>query len=100
MLLQMPVFHFFMTNSPLYIYIYIYISHLLYTFICQWTFKLLPCFGYCKYGVHVSFQVRVFSGYMLRRGLLLHMVTFSFFKGTSILSSIVAAPIYIPTNSF
>jgi len=51
-------------------------------------------------GVCVSFQIRVFSGYMLRRGLLLHMVTFSFFKGTSILSSIVAAPIYIPTNSF
>ena len=29
--------------------------------------------------VYVSFQIRVFSGYMLRRGLLLHMVTFSFF---------------------
>ena len=24
-----------------------YVPHL-YPFICQWTFKLLPCLGYCK----------------------------------------------------
>ena len=23
--------------------------HLLYPFLCQWTFRLLPCLGYCKY---------------------------------------------------
>ena len=27
---------------------YIYISHFLYPFICRWTFRLLPCLGYCK----------------------------------------------------
>ena len=26
----------------------IYVPHLLYPFICWWTFKLLPCPGYCK----------------------------------------------------
>ena len=25
-----------------------YIPHLLYSFICWWTFRLLPCHGYCK----------------------------------------------------
>ena len=29
-------------------YIYVYIPHLLYPFICWWTFRLLPCPGYCK----------------------------------------------------
>ena len=27
----------------------IYVSHLLYPFICQWIFRLLPCPGYCEY---------------------------------------------------
>ena len=26
----------------------VYISHLLYPFICRWTCRLLPCLGYCK----------------------------------------------------
>ena len=26
----------------------IYVPHLLYPFLCQWTFMLLPCLGYCK----------------------------------------------------
>ena len=46
----------------------IYIPHLLYPFICRWTFRLLPLpwLLYCKYsaamniGVCVSFQVSVF----------------------------------------
>ena len=25
-----------------------YVPHLLYPFICQWTFRLLPCLGHCK----------------------------------------------------
>ena len=53
-------------------------------------------------GVHVSFQINVFVffGNTLRSRLLDHMVTlFLVFWGTSILFSIVAAPIYIPTNS-
>ena len=40
-------------------------------FICQWTHMLILCPGYCKYccsdiGAHVSFQIVVFAGYMIR----------------------------------
>ena len=55
-----------------------------------------------NFGVHVSFQIRVFvfSWYMPRSGILDHMLAlFLDFSGTSILFSIVAAPVYIPTNS-
>ena len=30
------------------IYVLMYVPHLLYPFIYRWTFRLLPCFGYCK----------------------------------------------------
>ena len=48
--------------------------------------------------VHVSFQIRVFSGYMSRSGITGSNTLFLAFKGTSIQSSIVVAPIYIPTK--
>ena len=51
-------------------------------------------------GVHVSFQITIFSVYMAKRGLLDPMVVlYLVFEGTSIMFSIVVAPIYIPTNS-
>ena len=51
-------------------------------------------------GVHVSFSIFVFSGYMPGSGFLGHMVAlFLDFKDISILFSIVAVSIYIPTNS-
>ena len=51
-------------------------------------------------GIHVSFSTLVSSGICLGVGLLGHMVDlFLVFKGLSILSSIVAVSIYIPTNS-
>ena len=53
----------------------IYVPHLLYPFLCWWTFRLLPC--PCIYrtlcpvksvamniNVHMSFWIMVFSGYM------------------------------------
>ena len=48
--LQMTQFHSFMAEnySIAYIYIYIYIPHLFYPFLCGWTFRLLPCLSYCK----------------------------------------------------
>ena len=62
---------------------------------------VLPCPGCYKYysaalniGVHVSFQIMIFSGYMARSGIA-GSVLFLGFKGTSTLCSIVAAPIYI-----
>ena len=48
-----------------------YIAYLLYPFICQWTFRLFPCLGYCtnvaiNIGVLVSFSVKVLSRHMPR----------------------------------
>ena len=53
-------------------------------------------------GVHVSFQIRVFVffNYIPRSRIAgSYGNSFSAFTETSILFSIVAAPIYIPTNS-
>ena len=62
----------------IYIYIYIYICrhtlHLLYQFICQWTFRLLPCLGYCKHSCNEHCGACILSdygflGYMPRSGI-------------------------------
>ena len=47
----------------------IYVPHLLYPFLCWWTFRLLPCLGYCKWCCNehwgaLPFQIMVFSGYI------------------------------------
>ena len=52
----------------------VHIPHFLYPFICQWTFRLLPCLCYCNsvamnLGVHVSFRIIVLSRYMPRSGI-------------------------------
>ena len=44
-----------LSNIPL----YIYIPHLLYPFLCWWTFRLLPCLGYCKEIGRASCRERV-----------------------------------------
>ena len=49
----------------------VYVPHLLYPFICQWTFRLLLCLGYCKqccseHWIHVFFWTMFFSRYMPR----------------------------------
>ena len=46
----------------------IYVLHLLYPVLCQWTFRLLPCHRmfYMNIGVHVYFQIMVFSGCITR----------------------------------
>ena len=51
----------------------VHVPHLLYPSTCQWTFRLLPCPGYCNQcpmnsGVAVSFQIGFSSGYMPRSG--------------------------------
>ena len=47
MLLQMTLFHAFY-GWVIFYCVYIYIPHFLYPFICQWTFRLFPCLGFCK----------------------------------------------------
>ena len=49
-----------------------HVPHLLYPFLCWWTFRLLPCLDYCtsrNIGVHVFFWIMVFSECMPRRGI-------------------------------
>ena len=51
-------------------------------------------------GVHVSFRIRVFSGYTPRSGIAAsHASSIFSFEGTSILFSTVAAPNYILGNT-
>ena len=52
----------------------IYVPHLLYPFLCWWTFRLLPCLGYCnrysyEYLGTFIFWTMVFSLYMPRSGI-------------------------------
>ena len=52
----------------------IYVPHLLHPFICWWASRSLPCPGYVSsaavnIGVHVSFWIVVFSGYMPSSGI-------------------------------
>ena len=56
------IFHCIYTHTL--IYLYIYILHLLHSFICWWFSRLFPCPGYnsaaVNIGVHVSFRIEVF----------------------------------------
>ena len=77
----------------------------LFSFICRWTlacFQVLAIVNSSDVNreVHVSFWIWVLFGYMARRGLLDHMVVlFLVFWGNSVLFPIVAAPMYISTNT-
>ena len=71
MLLQMALFSSFswLNNIPLFIhtcihiYIYIYPPHLLYPFLCWWTFRLFPHLGYYKqcYSEHLGGCMCIFG---------------------------------------
>ena len=55
------MFHLYVLYLYIYIYIYIF-SHLLYPFLCWWTFRLLPCCRYCKQCLLWTFSsVQLFS---------------------------------------
>ena len=82
-----------------------FVTRLLYPFVCQWAFRLLPWLAIVNSAamnirVHVSFWIMVSSRYMLNSGITgsYGNSIFSFLR-TSILFSIVAVSIYIPTNS-
>ena len=83
-----------------------YVPHLPYPFISQWTFRFLPCPGSCKYscsehwGCMCLFELLFSQVIWPIVGLLVYMIiVFSVFKGTSILFFTVAVPIYIFTYS-
>ena len=83
-----------------------YVPHLLYPFTCQWTLRLLSCPGYCKQYCSEHCGTCLFLNYGFLRVYaqqwdcwVIWQFCFQFFKGTSILFSIVAVSIYIPTNS-
>ena len=65
--------HYFILFNSWVIFHCIYV-YLLYPFICQWTFRLLPCLGYCKqwcfeHWVYTSFQTTAYSRYGPRIGI-------------------------------
>ena len=83
----------------------IYVPHLLYPFICQQLFSLLPCLSIVNTaamntGVHISFWIRVLSGYMSRSEVAgsYGNSTSSFLRNLHMFST-GAVPTYIPTNS-
>ena len=99
--------HYFIPCNDWVIFHDMYVPHLLYSFLCQWTFRWLPCPGYCKqccsdhWGACIlwdhGFSLDICPGV----GSQGHMVALFlvFFKGVSILISIVATPIYVLTSS-
>ena len=92
---------------PLCMCVYTHTHTHLYPFIHQWILTLLLCLGYCKQccyehgGAYLFKSVFSFSSNKYPRVELLDFMVFLFltFWGTSILFSIVDAPIYISTNS-
>ena len=74
MLLQVALFHplSWLSSIPL----SIYLSHLLYSFICWWTFTLFPCLGYykqcCCYTYILVTLLVIYSGWIARSGIIAH----------------------------
>ena len=112
MLLQMVLFYNYLqlSNILLCVSLSIHCRYLFIVFIYSSVYRHLGCFhvlaivnsAAMNIRVHVPFQMRVFifSRYTSRSGIAgSHGSSIFIFEGTSILFSIVATPIYIPTNS-
>ena len=99
LLLQMA---FFLLFSAWAVFHCVYVSHLLYSFICGWTFKLLPSLGCCECCCYEHKGECIFFNYSFvwvyaRSGIAGSCILSAFsFWGTSRLFSIVAAPTYVP----
>ena len=104
MLLQRAKFHSFYGWE---VFHRMYIPHLLYPFFCWWNLGHHRIWAIVNnaamnIGVHVSFRISVFVffGYIPRSGIAgSYGSSILVFWGTSILFSLVAEPVYIPTNS-
>ena len=84
----------------------IYVPHLLYPFPYQWIFTFLPYVGYYKQSCSEHLCSCILTDgtfiwiYIQKRdSRVIWKLLFLVFKGTTMLFSIVAVPIYIPTNS-
>ena len=44
------------------IFHYIFVPDIVYPFLCWWTFRLFPCFGYCKQCCNEHWGTCIFSG--------------------------------------
>ena len=98
--------HYFILFHGWVVFRCMYLPYLLSPFLCQWTLRLFPCLGCYKHSCYEHreacylFRLEFCLGICPGVGLLDHMVTLLLvFWGTSTLFSIVAAPIYFPTNS-
>ena len=83
-----------------------YVPQFSYSFVHQWTSRLLPCPSYCKqwcnehWGTRVSFNSGFLNVYAQQWDCwVIWQFYFQFFKGISTLFSIVAVLVCIPTNS-
>ena len=106
MLLQKALFHSFFNGWIIFHCLCVCAPHLLYPFICQWTFRLLPYLGYCKqccceyWCACIFLELVFFLDLCPGMGLQGHIATpFFILWGTPVLFSTVAIPIYFPTSS-
>ena len=77
--------HYFIPSYGWAIFHCIYIAHLTYPFICQWTFRLLPCLGYGKLCCYEYWDVCIFLNcflckYAQKWDLQDYMITLVFLK--------------------
>jgi len=90
---------FYDSYSAVCVCVYVYTPHLLYSFPCQWTFRLLLCLGCCKLGCMYVFDYDFLQTYAQEWDCWSCNSSIFIFWGTSILISIMSVPVYIPTNS-
>ena len=84
-------------------YSMVYISHILYPFICQWTLRLLPCLGYCEQCCYEHCGACIFKSWFSANvcsglGLVDHMVVLFLVLEPTVFSKRVVQ-ICIPTKS-
>ena len=93
-------FFLWLSNIPL----SLYVPYLIYTLLCQWTFRLLPCLG-----CHKQCCTEYWVWYLFKLCFSLHrcpgvelldhiVVLFLVFWGIFLLFSMVVSPVYFPSN--
>ena len=77
----------------------VHVPLFLYPFICQWTSMLLPCSSYCKQCCNGQWDTCAFFSFGFLRVYAQQWDCWIIWSFYSILSSIVAVSIHIPTRS-